>query len=272
MAVIDSALRPTAVPAELLRAVVAYFRPRQVILFGSHARGDAGGDSDIDLAVVLDDSAPAEHLSARAAHEARAGFGRACDIVAWRASDFRGRAAVIGSLPHTVVLEGQVIFGERLDRRIARTMTPDKADPVAQWAEARRWLQVADDDLRTVDACLGADPPVTATAAYHCQQAAEKLLKALLVACARPTRKTHDLDELAREAGEALPQLAAQADSCRFMTRWNFAFRYPSAADREPVPPAAAEVAAARNLLARLRAAVAAVEPGRSEDDTAPSG
>jgi predicted nucleotidyltransferase len=57
VAVIDSALRPTAVPAELLRAVVAYFRPRQVILFGSHARGDAGGDSDIDLAVVLDDSA-----------------------------------------------------------------------------------------------------------------------------------------------------------------------------------------------------------------------
>ena len=47
-----------AVPADLLQSVVAYFGPRQVILFGSHARGEAGPDSDIDLVVVLDDDAP----------------------------------------------------------------------------------------------------------------------------------------------------------------------------------------------------------------------
>ncbi|MEI6433191.1 MAG: nucleotidyltransferase domain-containing protein, partial [bacterium] len=37
------------VPKELLEPVVAWFRPRQVILFGSVARGDAAADSDIDL-------------------------------------------------------------------------------------------------------------------------------------------------------------------------------------------------------------------------------
>ena len=59
------------VPAELLDSVVAYFHPRQVILFGSAARGEAGPGSDFDLLVVLDDDAPTEMLTAKAAQEAR---------------------------------------------------------------------------------------------------------------------------------------------------------------------------------------------------------
>ena len=34
--------------------IVARFHPQRVILFGSHARGDAGPDSDVDLLVVTD--------------------------------------------------------------------------------------------------------------------------------------------------------------------------------------------------------------------------
>ena len=45
-------------PAALLDAVVAYFNPRRVILFGSRARGDAGPDSDHDLLVIVDDDTP----------------------------------------------------------------------------------------------------------------------------------------------------------------------------------------------------------------------
>lgn len=33
--------------------IVRNFNPDRVVLFGSHARGDAGPDSDIDLLVVL---------------------------------------------------------------------------------------------------------------------------------------------------------------------------------------------------------------------------
>jgi hypothetical protein len=47
-----------SVPAELLIAVVEYFQPLQVILFGSAARGDAGPDSDIELLVIPDDDTP----------------------------------------------------------------------------------------------------------------------------------------------------------------------------------------------------------------------
>ena len=40
---------------EMIAIIVERFDPERVILFGSHARGDARPDSDVDLLVVLDD-------------------------------------------------------------------------------------------------------------------------------------------------------------------------------------------------------------------------
>jgi predicted nucleotidyltransferase len=38
----------------MVRRIVKKFRPLQIILFGSQARGDARPDSDVDLLVVMD--------------------------------------------------------------------------------------------------------------------------------------------------------------------------------------------------------------------------
>ena len=48
--------------------------------------------------------------------------------------------------------------------------------------EALAWLHRASDDLGAADKLLGGDTPFAATSAYHCQQAAEKALKALIAA------------------------------------------------------------------------------------------
>ena len=49
-------------PAELLqevtRTIVERFHPRRIVLFGSHARGEAGPDSDLDLFVEMESSQP----------------------------------------------------------------------------------------------------------------------------------------------------------------------------------------------------------------------
>src|SRR5712692_7115823 len=44
--------------------IVREFHPEKIILFGSHARGDAGPDSDVDLLVIIDSD---EHPSRTAA-------------------------------------------------------------------------------------------------------------------------------------------------------------------------------------------------------------
>jgi len=38
---------------EMAKIIVDQFHPDKIILFGSHAKGDAGPDSDVDLLVVI---------------------------------------------------------------------------------------------------------------------------------------------------------------------------------------------------------------------------
>jgi HEPN domain-containing protein len=47
-------------------------------------------------------------------------------------------------------------------------------------AETREWFQKARDDLEAAQRLLGGTPPLTAPAAFHVQQAAEKAMKACL--------------------------------------------------------------------------------------------
>ena len=50
------------------------------------------------------------------------------------------------------------------------------------------WLAVATADIRAVRLCLDADEPMLGIAAYHCQQAAEKVVKGMLVMAGIPPR------------------------------------------------------------------------------------
>jgi predicted nucleotidyltransferase len=99
-----------AVPRSLLDALIGFFNPRKIILFGSAARGEAGPDSDLDLVVLVDDDCPAEKLSWRALHEARRDYHRPVDIIAYRESRFHERAHIIGSLANIVSTEGVVVY------------------------------------------------------------------------------------------------------------------------------------------------------------------
>lgn len=71
-------------------------------------------------------------------------------------------------------------------------MSPDPE----RCAEAREWLVRAQHDLLAAPALLGTTPTLSDVAVYHCQQAAEKALKAPLFWHDTPFRKTHDLEEL----------------------------------------------------------------------------
>ncbi len=100
----------TDVPEELLRAVVDYFNPQRVILFGSRARGDAREDSDLDLLVVVDDDTPAEKLSWESLWQVRDGYNGALDLMACRSSTLSRRGSAIGSFAHTLLSEGMVVY------------------------------------------------------------------------------------------------------------------------------------------------------------------
>jgi predicted nucleotidyltransferase len=107
---VETSVRDVDVPDELLASVVAHFAPLRVILFGSHARGEAGPDSDLDLLVILDDQASDHQLGWRAAFEVRKDVHRAVDIVACQRGWFEDERGVIGSLAHMAAEGGIVLY------------------------------------------------------------------------------------------------------------------------------------------------------------------
>ena len=116
-------------------------------------------------------------------------------------------------------------------------------------ADTRAWLVRARNDLRGAEIDLAASPPLLGDAAFHCQQAVEKALKAFLTWHDRPFRKTHDLVELGSECVAIDPTLEPHLRHTAALTEYAWRYRYPG----EPAGPEETEV---RKALDRAHAVV----------------
>src|SRR3954451_18557993 len=104
----------------------------------------------------------------------------------------------------------------------------------ARRLEARRWLGIADRDRAAARGCAEMRPPLLDIAAYHCQQALEKIAKGYLVLAGVPFRRTHSVDELAGQLAQIDPAIASEFTRLAWVTSWGFVYRYP---EEEPQPP-----------------------------------
>ncbi len=88
------------------------------------------------------------------------------------------------------------------------------------------WMLHSSKDLESASNLLRVDGWPTAIA-FHCQQAAEKALKALLIAHEADFRKTHDLTELI-DACRALPGVdVATIENADLLSAYASETRYP---------------------------------------------
>jgi predicted nucleotidyltransferase len=97
--------------AEIVRRLVEAYQPERVYLFGSHARGEAGPDSDYDLMVVVPGQAPRPWQRSCRTSEALRGVGIAADVLVWTREDFDKRLHLKASLPSTILREGRLLHG-----------------------------------------------------------------------------------------------------------------------------------------------------------------
>jgi HEPN domain-containing protein len=242
-----------AVPRALLDPVVEYFRPQRVILFGSRARGEATRDSDIDLLVVVDDDTPPEKLTWKARYEAQRSYRAAADVFPMRAEAFERERTVVGTLAAEADADGIVVYGT------PKGLCMKPPDPRARWEAVDDWLAVASDDRRVTASCLAMDPPLRGVAAFHCQQAVEKLLKGFLTLAGKRSRKTHSLAQLGAAAEASFPEIAELVAAAKGWSSWAVDFRYPPRRGRAKPPPDEDELRHALvvidALAARLRAA-----------------
>lgn len=118
----------------------------------------------------------------------------------------------------------------------------------ARLADTRGWLRRAAADLRGAEVDLAAAPPLIGDAVFHCQQAAEKALKAFLAWHDVPFRKTHDLAEIGQQCGALDRSLEPLCRSAEGLTTFAWIFRYPGEPEEPPVEDAIAALALARDV------------------------
>ena len=82
---------------KLLERIHAVYRPVDVLLFGSRARGTAGRDSDWDVLVVLPDDADESLLDPLLGFETQQGSGVYADVLCSFETEFLQDASVANS-------------------------------------------------------------------------------------------------------------------------------------------------------------------------------
>jgi predicted nucleotidyltransferase len=95
--------------ARMVQRIVKKFRPEQIILFGSHARGEAGPDSDVDLLVVMSFEGSARDKAVEI-REALHDILIPKDIIVTSPEDFAWRKDVVGTIEWPAAREGKVLY------------------------------------------------------------------------------------------------------------------------------------------------------------------
>jgi len=90
----------------------------------------------------------------------------------------------------------------------------------------QEWLQKADEDLGFA-ASIIEDSPFYAQICFHLQQAAEKYLKAIIVAEDLEFQKIHDLVVLLKTCLVRRPELISLMPDCKLLNRFYIDTRYP---------------------------------------------
>lgn len=98
-------------------------------------------------------------------------------------------------------------------------------------AEIKQWVAKAREDLAAA-ASLHSDQQGPAVIGFHCQQAVEKILKALLIASAEPFARVHDLDYLLTLCEKHEASIGSFRADVAMLEPFAVAFRYPTV--REP--------------------------------------
>ena len=89
--------------------IVRRFRPERVILFGSHARGEADADSDVDLLVVMEVKGSRLEKAIEIG-TALHGIRVPKDIIVTTPGDFERRRGIAGTIERPAALEGKVLY------------------------------------------------------------------------------------------------------------------------------------------------------------------
>ena len=93
----------------MVERIVRQFMPDKIILFGSHARGSAGPDSDVDLLIVMPVTGSKREKAVEigvALHDIRVPK----DLIVVTPEEFEWRKDTVGTIEWPAWREGKVVY------------------------------------------------------------------------------------------------------------------------------------------------------------------
>ena len=95
--------------AEVVRRILTIGSPIKILLFGSHAKGTARPDSDLDLLIIEESDLPRYQRSGRY-RRVLCGMFPAKDIAVWTPQEIEEWKAVPNAFISTVLAEGKLLY------------------------------------------------------------------------------------------------------------------------------------------------------------------
>jgi len=187
--------------------------PARVILFGSHARGEAEADSDLDF-LVVERELPDRFEETLRLRRALKPLRLPVDVIVVSENHVAEWGAVRNTMLHAALREGRVL-ARRDQRDLAALLVAKAAGHQAALGALASARDVPDEVF-----------------GFHAQQAVEKLIKAALASLGRDFPRTHDLGVLTallEDAGHSLPEALISAEE---LTIWAVEFRYENSLER----------------------------------------
>jgi HEPN domain-containing protein/predicted nucleotidyltransferase len=213
---------------QIVRRLADALAPRAIYLFGSHVYGTPTPDSDVDVLVVLADDSLSTWEPAKRGYTCFSGLGLPVELHFTSAERFARRSGVPGSFEYEVAGKGRLVYGfsPRVDDVSGAAREAAKSEIV------REWLDKARRELQTARVALDSTQPLAGIACFHCRQAGEQCLRALLQRHEIAAPKVHDLVGLIDLCVPHEPRMAELRARAEALAAYDEALLYPPA--REP--------------------------------------
>ena len=97
--------------SEGIRRIATALHPEKIYLFGSHAWGTPTADSDIDLFVIVKESAQPAYRRSREAYRCLRGMREPFEVIVRTLSEVEKGKTVASSLVKKVLEQGKLLYG-----------------------------------------------------------------------------------------------------------------------------------------------------------------